>query len=365
MRARTLIHATAVTLVFAAHSALAQQPTPTSTGAAHPPPPSLSALPPPPPAPSPAAVPSAPASPSPVAQTAAPANDQLQPPPSPQAVSDILIYKNGMSVRGTVYEIDPASHVTITLPNGEQRIIPIGQVLYAGPISRMPPQIAHLGRTAPHSPMAGPPMIPEAAVGPQVRLEANQPGVIYFMRRKSSTEADQAADYAPMCRAPCVGALSPGTYQLALSYAHHKPIPAPEPIRIAGPSTIQGEYSSKRGTRTAGWVILGVGSFVGTAMMVVVLTEHTKCSQDYDVVGCQRNVNTPLVVSGLIVTLASIATGLVLGLQSDSVSIRVVPWTSPAPSVPAAGGLPAGWDNARTFGAVLSAGQGLGVNGRF
>src|SRR5688500_1919748 len=52
--------------------------------------------------------------------------------PSPQAIlADAVELKNGAYLRGLILEVDPASHLTLKLPSGEVRRIPVAEIVSA------------------------------------------------------------------------------------------------------------------------------------------------------------------------------------------------------------------------------------------
>ena len=155
------------------------------------------------------------------------------PAPPVQNGNDVVVYRNRMMVRGTIGELSTSSHVTIVMLTGEVRRIPISEVLYAGPIANMPPEIRQPapGAAAPFgaSPALAPgygPLSNGAGIRPvPLRLTAEQPDVTYHVRgRIGPYGSDFARGYTRLCTAPCELSLPAGPYAFALSSGEHKPI---------------------------------------------------------------------------------------------------------------------------------------------
>lgn len=83
--------------------------------------------------------------------------------------------------------------------------------------------------------------------------------------------------YRQLCTSPCTMSLRNGSYQLALSQNGGPPISASSPVRIAGPSRVQGTYTSRHGLRVAGVVTIVGGATIG---LVVTLTSFYTTEPD-------------------------------------------------------------------------------------
>jgi hypothetical protein len=141
------------------------------------------------------------------------------------SLADAIELKNGAYLRGLILEVDPASHLTIELPTGEVRKIPIAEIESAErsgkPLKFIESATAAAPTARPVAPASEPSQreldrILAAIPGPRVKLtlEANRDA--YFERRIGSGLSDYVA-YHLVCQVPCsneVPALDPVPYRI-------------------------------------------------------------------------------------------------------------------------------------------------------
>jgi len=152
-----------------------------------------------------------------------PLSAQAQPAPADQAVADAVELKNGGYLRGLILEVDPASHVTVRLPDGQVRRIPIADVAAADrggkPINLTAAPGAPAAPTPTPAPSPGtpaatpaPPASPRveaelgrilsAIPGPRVKLEAHANRGAFLERRIGDADEEVVA-YHLVCKVPC------------------------------------------------------------------------------------------------------------------------------------------------------------------
>jgi hypothetical protein len=170
---------------------------------------------------------------------------------------------------------------------------------------------------------------------------------------------DNAPGYAHVC-ATCDVSLAPGTYRLALAQPGGAPLEPREAVTIAGPSTVTGTYTSRRGLRIAGWTMMGLGVVVGTVFALEAANQGTSCYYANGTSGPRICTDSPApgpmwgTAAGLGV--AAIV-GLVLALQHDDATITVTPLDAGSAGVAHV---------ARREGAALgTSAPGLGIAGRW
>lgn len=152
--------------------------------------------------------------------------------------------------------------------------------------------------------------------------------------------------YTPICRGPCDASMEPGTYELALE--KNGRVVRAGPTYIPGSAELRGTYVDRSGARTAGVVVLVVGSIAGLVMTVASFERHETC--DVDVCFDRDTVNGPLFAAGIGVLVGSIVTGSILASLHDKAFITVRPL-----HVSSVRGMPGvAFDRAVTEGAALS-----------
>jgi hypothetical protein len=163
------------------------------------------------------------------------ANGQAPPAAGESALTDAVELKNGGYLRGLILEVDPTSHLSLRLPDGQVRRIAIADVasaerggrplnLAAGatpapatatpiaPSPAAPPPVATPAPTAPAPARAQPGSPPRveaelekiisAIPGPRVRLEAHANRSSFLERRIGDADDDIIA-YHLVCKLPC------------------------------------------------------------------------------------------------------------------------------------------------------------------
>jgi len=180
------------------------------------------------------------------------ASAQPQPTATDAAVADAIELKNGGYLRGLIIEVDPQSHVSVRLPDGQVRRIPIADIESAErggkALSIHPPS----GTTAPPEPASPPPgtappasaapvaaapvaaapvagapptrhgegeldRILDAIPGPRVWIEAHSNRSAFLERRIGDADEDLVA-YHLVCKLPCRADLpagDPAPYRIA------------------------------------------------------------------------------------------------------------------------------------------------------
>jgi len=142
------------------------------------------------------------------------------------ALADAIELKNGAYLRGLILEVDPASHLTIELPTGEVRKIPIADIESAERSGRPLKFIESAPAATKSAPKAAPAesepsrreldRLLAAIPGPRVKLSLDANRDAYFERRIGSGLSDYIA-YHLVCQVPCsseVPALDPVPYRI-------------------------------------------------------------------------------------------------------------------------------------------------------
>jgi hypothetical protein len=142
---------------------------------------------------------------------------RAQPAPSGPAagqakLADAIELKNGAYLRGLILEVDPASHLSIELPTGEVRKIPIAEIAAA---ERSGKPLKFLESAAAAEPTRPPPRPSDSEPpkreldrilagirGPRVKLTLETNRDAYFERRIGSGLSDYVA-YHLVCQVPC------------------------------------------------------------------------------------------------------------------------------------------------------------------
>jgi hypothetical protein len=144
-------------------------------------------------------------------------------------LADAVELKNGAYLRGLILEVDPASHLTIELPTGEVRKIPVGEIASA---ERSGKPLKFTESAAPAPAVAPKPAAPAAPAptpdekpsereldrilsairGPRIKLKLESNEEAFFERRIGSKLAEQATGpsaltgtvgYHLVCQVPC------------------------------------------------------------------------------------------------------------------------------------------------------------------
>jgi hypothetical protein len=234
-------------------------------------------------------------------------------------VPDIVRLKNGGMVRGTISEVVPNESVVIVTLTGESRTFAMKDVAYAGPrkddarpVAAEPP-----AKPAPAQPAPASQPAEEETVA--VRFEAAGAVKDLSLHVRASMSAGvvinpwtmgmatvDSETYRQVCTAPCEVKMRPDRYKFALSDRNGHPIVVENPVVVKGSTTIYGRLESREGTRTAGWIVIGVSVLGGLA---IALIPPTKSSS-------QNNSISPMVI-GLGVGVVGTIFGALLGMVSD------------------------------------------------
>lgn len=208
----------------------------------------------------------------PVAAADPPAATPSATPAAPSSPpTDVVVLKNGDMVRGVIVELSRGKEVVIQLATGSTRTYSWDQVEYAGSDAERPKTAAAPPAKAPESADKGSasssqarPFVTVNAKPARLKLEANLPNVGFHVRTASVVLGNAKGNavgegYTEVCIAPCEATLPAGTHQLALSSDSKSAVPTDSPVVIQGDSVLKGEYNSRAGLRTVGWVI-GIGA---------------------------------------------------------------------------------------------------------
>jgi hypothetical protein len=250
---------------------------------------------------------------------AAHSHAQVPPPPplpgqqQPAARGDdVVVLKDGTTLRGTISELKPGRSVIIVLITGESRSIPMTEVTYAGAASAQ-------SRGAP---------VP-------VQLRADKPVITFYYRGDTAsltTRDDKEASsvvYKRICTAPCDSMLAPGTYLMALSKGHSDPAPAEDPVVVSGPTSMQGTHTSYKALRVASAVV-GIGSAVAGVIVIGLGLMRQKDECDATGNNCQSQADPDWTKVGIgvgVIVVGAIASAIMN--KSDTASVRVVPFLTP------------------------------------
>lgn len=201
---------------------------------------------------------------------------------APSDAPDVVVLADGGFVRGTLVEHAPGQYAVLLTLGGQLRRFEAKDLSYVGPAQGMPrpapaptPPAANPSGTPPvntqaPSPTAAPEALPsDASVMVEVRFEATQP-VEVLERNGVSTSANGMAtgeSYAPLCTAPCVTTLRPGTYTLGLAQPGGHPVRAGSLMLRQG-SVVRAHYDSRLSVRVGGIFIAIGGIGGGLALML-------------------------------------------------------------------------------------------------
>jgi hypothetical protein len=141
------------------------------------------------------------------------------------ALADAVELKNGGYLRGLIVEMDPASHISVRLPDGQVRVIPIAEIESAErggkALNLTPPPGTAALPSASAAPAAPPPAaaanaptpapagqgeldrILAAIPGPRMRLEAVANRPAFLERRIGEADDDDVVAYHLVCKLPC------------------------------------------------------------------------------------------------------------------------------------------------------------------
>jgi hypothetical protein len=292
-------------------------------------------------------------------------------------VDDIVEFKEGGFVRGTIIELVPNDHVVLLTPSGEKKTFKMAEVKYAGSVSKQPHDREVNSNNPPKDenqpedkqekedkkpekkvPEVKPQPVP-ATNQASISFRSNMEGVTLMERGGQSAGiayandgtvvAMQASHFRDICVGPCTGTMSKGHHFLGVRSPKGYLIGGNELVEIKGPSTVDAKVKSKANARTAGMVLAfgGAGLIVlGPTLLAADATEDTTAA--FALTG----VGLGLSLLGCVVFFAS----------KDSVTFEVTPLavTQPKSTTEKEKTL-----EATRMNSPLMFAQGLGLRARF
>jgi hypothetical protein len=213
------------------------------------------------------------------ASTLASASASASVAPAPAPGPDVIRFKEGGFVRGTLVEYDPKGKLVVQV-DGVARTYESASVAYAGPAASDPGVGVVVSTVAPSADAVGappaPPPEPAPAASP-VHLRANLPDIQfhYFVRSDTAEVSGVASgnggsqgfsatvtgqSFQPICIAPCEAKLDTGLYRIGLSRGDAPAVLVPGNVSVTQGGTLQGTYISKSGVRAGGIVLIVGGS---------------------------------------------------------------------------------------------------------
>lgn len=182
-------------------------------------------------------------------------------------------------LRGLIVELVPDQSISLLLPTGETRTIPMDDVSFAGPSEavpwKRPPEAAPPVPSAPEEKKPEgegiEPFITLHGERARLRLIGKEPNLTVHVKSGTATTTGRTSSisadaYTSICTAPCEASLPAGTHELGLSKPGKGVIAVKEPVAITGPGTIEARYESRSNMRIAGGVVGVVGVAGGAAV---------------------------------------------------------------------------------------------------
>jgi hypothetical protein len=272
---------------------------------------------------------------------------------------DIVRTKNGGLIRGTIVELVPNDSVTVQLPSGETRKIPMADTVYAGaadkdPAAGRPPAAATERPSETESPAQASPARrtkPYATVhadDAHVELRTTEDGLTFHLKTiqlsGSSTSpyvgSIEAEGYSRLCTAPCSIDVPTGYQRFGLSRPDNRKIaPGEQDVDVRDGAAVRGTYVDHSWMRVLGWVLAIGGPAAGVGMMVgsVFVGEHLVCLATPPGSASPSDCHTEstpklgLILGGVLVAAVSIPIGVVLITQKDSAMFEIESGTAVAP----------------------------------
>jgi predicted cobalt transporter CbtA len=238
-----------------------------------------------------------------------------------------VILRDGSRYRGLIVESIPDDHISIAIAEGTLRQLPFEEVVYAGPSKTAPASPVVATRTAsrderPHtetkrrSPKPGESMVHFRTRTPEL--------TVWVAEVSNGPNGPTDSGFRRLCEAPCSEPLEHGLYRLAYSRADSRPLEVKSNININREAAVEADISSRRGTRVAGWVILGLGAATGTVLL----------SLTFDPLKGRRD---GYIVGGVAALALGPTLGLPLALTSDTAIVAEVGLPRSTPNTPNAG----------------------------
>ncbi len=137
-------------------------------------------------------------------------------PSPPSALADAVELRNGAYLRGLILEVDPASHLTLKLPSGEIRKIPMAEVASAersGKPFTLGTAVTHSGTPSPTREID---RLLSAIPGPRVMLSFSS-NESALLEREIGQSSSTLVAYHLICQLPCkleLPALDPIRYRI-------------------------------------------------------------------------------------------------------------------------------------------------------
>lgn len=197
-------------------------------------------------------------------------------PPPAASASDVVRFKNGGLLRGTIAELVPKGYVIIITMTGETRKIDFSEIDYAGPASAAPQPATAPAPAAPAPVSAAPqyaaPINDKAGLRPfavvnaaeaQVDVTSERPNATLFRRNASAgvSGVGIVSGYDEVCTAPCKVTMPSGTHTFAVGFPGDLPREAPPVTLPAGRSTLNTKVVSMAGPRI-GLILVGAGATI-------------------------------------------------------------------------------------------------------
>jgi hypothetical protein len=265
-----------------------------------------------------------------VTSSALPCLAQQATAPAPPAVPRgddvkvVVTLKKGTIFRGTLVELVAGDHLTLQTPTGETKRFANADV--ASVHSDTP-------STPVEAPVVQPPGAPQAN-GTKVHFEAKNDETDLFVQTGAAMVGPAGVggtgrtvkEFEHVCGAPCDASLTAGKHRLALAYRDRDPVQTGE-VTLEGPVTLKGSYDDKRGLRTAGWIVFGVGIGAGASLVAGSLAGSSEnCSKQWLTGFCTgSSPHAALLGAGLATIAVGTVVGLVMVMLHDHAHIEVLP----------------------------------------
>ena len=125
-------------------------------------------------------------------------------------------------------------------------------------------------------------------------------------------------EYVPICEGHCEATLPAGAHRIALALDGGKALEPKHPTVLMVDSIVEGRYRNRKPLRITGWVLWGVGSVMGT-MMMLLSTNDTEELYTLDI------KNKAAFYAGAALTVVAFGVGIPLAVQKDKAIINVYP----------------------------------------
>ena len=255
-----------------------------------------------------------------------------------QEQPDIVRLKNGGMMRGTLIEAVPGQVVRIKLIDGTIREIPPDLVAFAGSVRDDRAAAASGPAPTPAPTVVAPaPTPPPVLRSDRIRLRLMSPnqGATFAIETATTSFAGtgvalangqavpaaiggQAGHYERLCTAPCERTIDAGTHRFDLTLVDGRSAKS-DRINMPIDGTLVGNYQSRAALRTAGLLLLILGT-VGALAMVLHVKEDPDCAGSP---GC--GTTSPLALPGFLLLGVSVGGGSLMMWTPDKANLRYVP----------------------------------------